>query len=145
MSFGLTDNATGESRWLSIGQVIGGYELLSYAPETSTIVLERNGAQISLPLAVAKIKTQVVEEAVPQPNAIQVSINAKDRRIIVNGQSVPLSRLREVLAAQAKEMKGAPLILSAPESANLDLVTAVMNGARQAGVSGVTLSTVSDE
>jgi len=145
MSFGLTDTVTGESRWLSIGQSISGYQLLSYAADTSTIVLEKEGAQISLPLAVAKIKPPVVAETVPPQNAIQVSINATDRKITVNGQTVPLGRLRAVLAEQAREMKGAPLILSAPEYANLDLVTAVMNGARQAGVSGVTLNTVSDE
>jgi biopolymer transport protein ExbD len=137
--FGLTDNTTGESRWLSVGQSIGGYQILSYESGTGTIMLEKDGVRISLQLADAKIKSQAAPEPAQQQKTIQVRINAKENKITVNGQLVPLDRLREVFAAQAQEMKGAPLALAVSEDASAELVTSVMNAARLAGINKFSL------
>jgi hypothetical protein len=75
----LSDPATGESQWLRTGQTFKGYLLVSYNADASTVLLRKDGSEVTLHLNEAKVS------AVP--------ITAEERQAIIHN-------LRRLFAAQ---------------------------------------------
>jgi len=51
----LADPKTGESQWLTAGQTFKGYQLVSYDADASTVLLRKDGSDLVLHLADAKV------------------------------------------------------------------------------------------
>jgi hypothetical protein len=68
----LTDKASGESRWLKLGQDFGGYLVAAYEAPSETVVLTRDGQRFRLKLKDAKVKAGAKE---PTPEIKKAILN----------------------------------------------------------------------
>jgi hypothetical protein len=86
----LSDQSSGQKRWIKIGQEFGGFVVSAYEAAADTVVLSKGGQQFRLRLKTAKVKAGGVEPPEEKKRAILNNLRqlaaAADQFYLENGK-----------------------------------------------------------
>jgi LysM repeat protein len=98
----LSDTATGESQWLTAGQIFKGYLLVSYDADASTVLLRKDGTDVTLHLNDAKVSVVPLtfEERQAMIRNLRRLFAAQQEYFLENGK--PPSSLNDLVGASKR-------------------------------------------